>query len=73
MYVKEFIFFSVTLKTSSALSVFNDFALTLLLYKQSSITWNQQIEQKGNGFAYSISLQKISLLWKNSTSRMPCN
>ena len=29
--------------------------------------------KKDNGFIYSISLQKISLLWKNSTSRMPCN
>ena len=29
--------------------------------------------KKDNGFIYSISLQKISLLWKNGTSRMPCN
>ena len=45
----------------------------LLLYKQSSITWSQKNRKKDNGFFHSISLQKISLLWKNSTSRMPCN
>ena len=64
MSVIEFILFSVTLKISSAWSVFNDFAWPLLLYKQSSTTWSQQIEKKDNGFVYSISLQKDKFIMK---------
>ena len=64
MSVIEFILFSVTLKTSSASTVFNDFAWPLLLYKQSSITWTQQIEKQDNGFVYSISLQKDEFIMK---------
>ena len=64
MSVIEFILFSVTLKTSSTSSVSNDFAWPLLLYKQRSITWSQQIEKKDNGFVYSISLQKDKFIMK---------
>ena len=64
MSVIEFILFSVTLKTSSTSSVFNDFAWPLLLYKQSSLTWSQQIEKKDDGFVYSISLQKDKFIMK---------
>ena len=46
MSVIEFFLFSATLKTSSASSVSNNFAWLLLLYKQSSIAWSQQIEKK---------------------------
>ena len=46
MSVMEFVLFSAMLKTSSALSVSNNFAWLLLFYKQSSIAWSQRIEKK---------------------------
>ena len=71
MSVIELISFSVTLKTSSASSIFNDFAWPLLLYKQSSRTWSQQLEKKDNGFVYfkrtvQVECPVISLLSKNA-------
>ena len=46
MHVMEFVLFSATLKTSSALYVSNNFAWLLLLYKQSSIALSRLIEKK---------------------------
>ena len=46
MFVLEFVLFSVTSKTSSPSSVFNNFTWLFLLHKQSSIAWSRQIEKK---------------------------
>ena len=46
MSVKEFVLFSATLKTSSALTVFSDFFCPFLLYKQSSKVRSRRIEKK---------------------------
>ena len=64
MSVIEFILFSVMLKTSYASSVFNDLTWPLLLHKQRSITWSQQIEKTDKSFVYSISLQKDKFIMK---------
>ena len=46
MPMMEFVLYSLTLKISSASSVFNDFTWPLLLYKQSSIAWSWRLEKK---------------------------
>lgn len=54
MSVKEFVSFSVTLKASSAWSVFSYSDRLLLLRKQrSSIALSQYKEKKDNSFIYS--------------------
>ena len=65
MSVMEFLLFSVALKTSSTLSVFNNFAWLLLLYEQSSIAWNLQTEKK-------IEFHVISLLQTKSQQKYNC-
>ena len=67
----EFVSFSVTLKVSSALSVLNNFAGLLLMYKQSSTTRCRRIEKK-KIIALSIQFHyKRSLLWKNIQVEFP--
>ena len=71
MSVIEFVLFLVTLKTSSALSVFSNFAWLLLLCKQSSVAWSRRIEKRIVAKSSKKQQKAISSFFRRAASISP--